>query len=59
MIDYWLLAAFGVVCIIIAYFVGYGIGYDKSLEDIIKHTNEEIARDLQMIKEGKQNDSKR
>ena len=60
MIDYWLLAAFGVICIIIAYFFGIQVGHDKAINDMIKHFEEETARDLQRIKEGhKEDDSKR
>ena len=59
MINYWLLVGFGILCIIIAYFFGFEAGHDKAIRDMIKHFEEETARDLQRIKEGKNNDSKR
>ena len=59
MINYWLLVGFGIFCIIIAYMLGFQVGHDKAINDLIKHFEEETARDLQRIKEGENNDSKR
>ena len=56
MSDYVLLVIAGIICIIIAYGLGFESGHDKAIKDIIKHFDEEMARDYNKIKEGKQND---
>ena len=60
MIDYWLLAAFGVIYIIIAYLfsvIYIIIAYLFGFENMIKHFEDE-ARERKE-KEGTQNDCKR
>lgn len=58
MSDYWLLVIAGIICIIIAYGLGYESGHDSAIRDILKHFDEEKAREANE-KEGKQDDCKR
>lgn len=59
MSNFNLLLIASIILIIIAYFWGVNTGYDDALDDVIEYFNEEIARDLQNIKEGNHDDSKR
>ena len=55
MSDYWLLVIAGIICIIIAYGLGFESGHDSAIRDILKHFDEEKAHETNE-KEGKQND---
>ena len=59
MSNFDLLLIASIILIIIAYFWGIHTGYDNALDDVIEYANEELARDIQNIKEGKHDDSKR
>lgn len=55
--DYWWLVIACIACIIIAYGLGYEVGHDRAIEDIIKHFDDE-AREHKK-KEGNTDVSKR